>query len=215
MIEKQTIIEAPYDTKIVNYFTKLDKTTLDKILDSYKYIAREFLAQVGDYHMIPIKLSGRLKSTFGYYATVRSNNHHFIELNKQQVILDYRNKTDIMVDTLKHELVHYTCDIDGLDDNDGSYDFESRLAKYEICSSGSTDDSLKITNKALEYYAIKDVYTGTSKKTGKVLEYEKHDHTIKPKFLNRNMIYKVNGKYEPIELERTSFLITKNTCKAE
>lgn len=215
MIEKQTIIEAPYDTKIVNYFTKLDKATLDKILDSYKYIAREFLAQVGDYHMIPIKLSGRLKSTLGYCATVRSNNHHFIELNKQQVILDYLNKTDTMVDTLKHELVHYTCDIDDLDDNDGSYDFESRLAKYEICSSGSTDDSLKITNKALEYYAIKDVYTGTSKKTGKILEYEKHDHTIKSKFLNRNMIYKVNGKYEPIELERTSFLITKNTCKAE
>lgn len=67
-------------------------------------IAREFLAEEFDMTLdIPIFINGRMKTTFGYF---RYKNGQAWQIDMSKEFIDTQPR-EVVIDVLKHELVHY------------------------------------------------------------------------------------------------------------
>lgn len=92
---------------------------------------------------IPIYISNRLKSTFGYF---RHKSGKPMEIQMSYDLLTYHDDETI-IDILKHELIHYVCFITGKQYKDGSKDFESELRRQGVHSTRT----FKYKGKVHEY----------------------------------------------------------------
>jgi SprT-like protein len=92
---------------------------------------------------IPIKISKRLKSTFGYF---RHKNKLPVEIQMSFELINYQTD-EVILDIFKHELIHYVCFITGKQYKDGSSDFENELRRQGVCST----KTYKYKGKGHEY----------------------------------------------------------------
>ncbi|OUM86766.1 MAG: hypothetical protein BAA01_04020 [Bacillus thermozeamaize] len=91
--------------------------------------AAEFLRKAYGIELkIPIKINGRLKKTLGRLA-LKSGKPYAIELSAD--LVQYQDLKVIM-DVLKHELIHYACFELGKPFKDGEEYFERELAKHGV-----------------------------------------------------------------------------------
>lgn len=81
---------------------------------------------------IPIKLNGRLKTSYGRFVSYRDPKlPKVIELNKSFLEC---NDLDTVLNVLKHELVHYALFMKGKPHSDGNPVFEKELKRLGIVS---------------------------------------------------------------------------------
>lgn len=157
-MKKTTIINEAYNEKQVNELLSVDPSTLEDLRAYYEKYVNDFMGS--KYHDITVKFNSRIKRALGQFVHRRDGlGVGHIELSLTQVILDYKGGTNLMLDVLKHEAIHAMCYGDGLDERDGSYDFESKLAQYNVSSSGATNNKCKLgSKKSPSFYLVQDVY---------------------------------------------------------
>lgn len=104
---------------------------------------------------VPLELNSRLKTTCGRFISRRYYNGHkepkIVELNKTFV---EHNEPTIVLDVLRHELVHYALFMLDKPHKDGHPVFENELKRLGIVSQG-TIDQYKIASK-MQIYACDD-----------------------------------------------------------
>lgn len=111
--------------------------------------ANEFLRNEYDLGLeIPIKINNRLSKSLGRYIMMKSYDTgrlrpHSIEISGK--IIKYDTK-DFVLDTLKHELVHYALFRKGAPYNDGDTFFENELKRLGITGTDTT------TSKTPKHY---------------------------------------------------------------
>jgi len=97
--------------------------------------AKKFLADKYGFKLaIPIERNNRLTRTLGQYISDRRGQPLGIELSGR--LLDYGSKW-VILDTLKHELIHYAVHCLGENFDDGAEYFENELHKHGVGSTGS------------------------------------------------------------------------------
>lgn len=110
-------------------------------LQDLEKFANEFLEKEFNMSLdIPITLNGRLTRAMGRFLVMRNRRTNEaraigIELNKT---LYEHNSMDVVLDTLKHELVHYALFSKGLPYSDGDYVFESTLKRLGVTATMTT-----------------------------------------------------------------------------
>lgn len=110
--------------------------------------ANKFLKENYDMELaVPLDLNGRMKTTCGWLRSRRfasgRNTPIKIELNKFFV---ENNEPTVVLDVLRHELVHYVLCAQGKPYSDGHPVFENELKRLKIVSQ-STIDKYKIESK--------------------------------------------------------------------
>jgi len=110
-----------------------------------KRFASDFLMSTYGLQLtVPLELNGRLKTTKGRFVWyTRSRKPKVVEMNKFFV----QNNTDeVVLDVLKHELVHYALFMKGIPHQDGAPTFERELRRLGVVSQ-STIDKYDIMHK--------------------------------------------------------------------
>ncbi|UUV46318.1 SprT family protein [Bacillus phage vB_BanS-Thrax2] len=115
--------------------------------------ANEFLMK--NYGMrltVPLKLNGRLSKTLGWFIyKKKANKPVAVHLNKKFV---QNNDEDIILNVLRHELVHYALFMQGKPHGDGQTYFENELKRKGIVSQSTinqyTVNSVKQIYKCLK-----------------------------------------------------------------
>lgn len=113
-------------------------------INQLKQYANKFLME--NYHMyldVPLRLNGRMKTTFGWFRHQRNGAPLSVELNKYFV---ENNEATVVIDVLKHELCHYALFMQGRPYKDGQSEFENELKRLNIISQ-STIDKYKIATQ--------------------------------------------------------------------
>lgn len=197
--EQTTIVSISSKKMSVNEFRKKyvtlgkQKDTYEKQLEKY---AEEFLEKNYDTSLtVPIKISGRLTSSGGYfkYRRLNGNEKEPMEINISErfiasAIHDGQEGLEAILDTVKHELVHYVLCKQGKDFSDGDDDFESELARLDIGASGATRKELVQSKKLNVWYKALDIYERESYDIieNKVKTYKTYKkHAQKPILKNR------------------------------
>lgn len=122
--------------------------------------AKKFLKETYNMDLaIPLQLNGRLKTTCGRFMYKRSKidgstQASRVELNKYFV---ENNEPSVVLDVLKHELVHYALFEKGKPNSDGHPVFERELKRLGIVSQ-STINKYTIKSKPvnINIYECKD-----------------------------------------------------------
>lgn len=87
--------------------------------------------------VVPLKLNGRLKTTLGWFIYKKKSLQPVaVHLNKQFV---QNNEKDIVLNVLKHELMHYALFMKGEPHHDGDSHFENELRKKGIVSQSTVN----------------------------------------------------------------------------
>lgn len=135
-----------------------DKLQLIAFLTRY---ADDFLKEnYGIRLNIPIKINGRLIKTMGRFVYfVHSKKPSVIELSK---ILIENNEMDVILNILKHELVHYALFVLGKPSDDGEEYFENELKRLGIVSQSTIKDitinvprHVYVCNNCNHHYKVK------------------------------------------------------------
>lgn len=92
---------------------------------------------------IPLTLNARMRRTCGWFRFTRSGIAKCIELNKYFV---ENNEPVVVLDVLRHELVHYALFVEGKPNKDGHPVFENELKRLNIVSQ-STINKYTIDSK--------------------------------------------------------------------
>lgn len=118
--------------------------------------ARKFLKDTYNLELVvPLKLNGRMKTTCGWFRyKKRSRVPVVVELNKFFV---ENNESDLVIDVLKHELIHYALFMKGIPCRDGDYEFEKELKRLGVVSQ-STINQYNVVSKPrnLHYYRCQE-----------------------------------------------------------
>ena len=98
--------------------------------------ARDFLASTYGLSIeIPIVRNNRLRTAMGrYISTWKDDAPDRIEI--AGFVFDYADPS-VIVDTLKHECVHYALHVKGEPNNDGHPHFESELSRLKVSATGT------------------------------------------------------------------------------
>lgn len=97
---------------------------------------------------IPLQINGRLKKTYGRFRFYDLRKHG----KKEPVMIDLNkyfyenNERDVILDVLKHELVHYAMFMQDKPFNDGHPVFENELKRLGVISQSNVKDH-SINNK--------------------------------------------------------------------
>lgn len=171
------------------HLTADEKKSVKQWLINYsnQFLQKEYQLKL----KIPIVFSPRMKSTLAevlYYSADRNSkkiikekmvfSELFIAASRFDPNLKLRKQ--IILNTLKHELVHYALFILGKNYKDGETDFEKELCRLKISSSGRTARCHNDFNHVKScYYCIYDEYNLPN---GKV----RLTHTKIPIYINRD-----------------------------
>lgn len=94
-----------------------------------------------------LKINNRLRSTYAWFI----EDKNIIEFNKQ--LLDLSDEYHLFIDeVLIHELCHWYCFKIGVDNEDGSFEFESEIYKSGARST-SVDDIVNNTVELVDNYS--------------------------------------------------------------
>ena len=166
-MKEQTIVRVSSKKMDVNdfrkkYVTLKDKAKHEKELEAY---SRMFLEKnYNESLTIPIKISGRLTSAGGYFkARIQKGIRKPMEIQMSERFIasalhDGQEGLEAILDTLKHELVHYVLFKLGKEFRDGDYEFESELERLNIGTSGTTNKKLVKSKKLNVWYSVVDIY---------------------------------------------------------
>jgi SprT-like protein len=133
--------------------------------------ARKFLQE--NYNMqlvVPLKLNGRLRTACGRFVFTRyrsgkPDTPKVVELNKY---FFENNEPTVVLDVLRHELVHYALFMQGKPHNDGHPVFEKELKRLGIVSQ-KTIDKYTIQSKPIRVSIYQCVECGTEFKRQRAL----------------------------------------------
>lgn len=103
---------------------------------------------------LPLNINKRLTRTYGYFQC-RSRQKVAIKIDisyKMVATALAFGDFDMVLDVLRHELVHYSLFKLGRDYYDGDEDFESELARLDISASGVTAKNKVKSTKTLKVY---------------------------------------------------------------
>ena len=121
-----------------------------------KKYAEKFLAETyGMKLTVPLELNGRLKRACGRFVYyVRSRQPKSVEMNKFFV---ENNEPVVVLDVLRHELVHYALFMQGKPHSDGHPVFENELKRLGVVSQ-KTIDKYTIESKPvkIQFYECAD-----------------------------------------------------------
>lgn len=167
-MKEQTIIKIDSKEMNVNEFRKKyvslgkQKSKYEKDLEAY---SNEFLEKNYNTSLtVPIKISGRLTSTGGYFkGRISGGVREPMEIQISERFIasalhDGQEGLEAILDTLKHELVHYVLFKTGKEFNDGDDEFENELARLDIGASGATNKKLVQSKKKNVWYKVVDIY---------------------------------------------------------
>lgn len=136
--------------------TKEERISIEELTE----IAKDFLRDSYDVGLnIPIERNNRLRSSMGRFIATYEDEPLRIEL--AGFLLKYGHRSAV-IDTLKHECVHYALCVRGEPNSDGHPHFETELRRLGVSSTETTAVGLKYTYQCAEcllqsYTAIKKV----------------------------------------------------------
>jgi SprT-like family. len=149
-------MQTVYTTKATTIPTivsdRLEQTIRKEYVKMHDYLAERYDLP---FERVPLVFNGRLTRALGRYIALRDGTPSRIELASKQVayaLYDEEAGMKAILDTLMHELVHHMLHANHLPANDGDKLFEQILAELNVASSGSTADSLKVSDAKLVYY---------------------------------------------------------------
>lgn len=170
---EKTIILGKYKNKdqVMTKF-KIPKDTKLKIEKLFIKYAKVFCKKHFDILFdIPIIIDGRLTSVGGSFRyKINGKSKHIpskIKMSERYIKCAFMDKDDgieAIYNVLNHELVHYALCYLGKDHSDGTYEFESTLARLNIGSSGATSKSKRMSETPNVWYTACDVYVSLSGK---------------------------------------------------
>jgi len=118
-----------------------------------KYADKFLMENYGMTLTVPLKLNGRLSKTLGWFSyTTKGGKPLSVELNKQFVL---NNESQLILDVLKHELVHYALFMQGKPHSDGDSYFENELKRKGIVSQDTINKKYKIASVKNIYKCLK------------------------------------------------------------
>ena len=104
-----------------------------KVKDLVKH-AEEFVSSNFNLKLdVPIKISGRLKTSLGQFVTIHDENNEVedMEISLSKTLIEYYTKDEI-ISTLEHELVHYCLFVTGQPDDDDSPEFIETCKRLNV-----------------------------------------------------------------------------------
>ena len=154
---KQELIKNNLNPNMLQLDAKTEKQILGMLENEAKYLLKTKFEKELNLN-IPIEINGRLTRTLGAFY---HNNYRALKIgiSKKQVIgavID--GNIEPILDTLRHEVVHYAMYTLKKGYNDGDKDFEDALAKIGVSSSGTTSKQKINSKKELVWYSMKDNY---------------------------------------------------------
>lgn len=121
-------------------------TTWSNVQKTLEVHARAFLLEAYGLELeVPLVINSRLKSTFGrfvYNGTTRTPLR--VEISKNYI--EYQEQVTVL-ETLRHELIHYALFVQNLPHRDGDAVFEAELKKWGSHSTGT----VKYRGKIVQY----------------------------------------------------------------
>lgn len=149
------IKEEMFNVKDIN----LKKSVLDNIQKMFEKEAVYFLRNNFDLNLdIPIEINARLTRTHGYFSHTQKKALKISMSKKFISSAVLMGEIDAVIDTLRHELVHYALFKLGKKYSDGDYEFENKLKELNIGASGMTNSSKVVTRKASRYSELTPQY---------------------------------------------------------
>lgn len=206
-MKEQTVISISSKKMTVKEFRQKyvtlgkQKAKHEKELEAY---ANKFLEKNYNTNLtVPIKISGRLTSTGGYFkARIEKGIRKPMEIQMSERFIagalhDGQEGLEAILDTLKHELVHYVLFKLGKDFSDGDYEFESELARLDIGTSGTTNKKLVKSKKLNVWYSIVDIYErqGYDISKEKVVTYKTYKNHAQKQARGNRIAYEVVKSY--------------------
>lgn len=205
--EKQTVIRVNSKEMTVKEFRQKyvtlgkDKAKHEKDLEAYanKFLEKNYNTSL----TVPIKISGRLTSTGGYFkARIEKGIRKPMEIQMSERFIasalhDGQEGLEAILDTLKHELVHYVLFKLGKEFRDGDCEFESELARLDIGTSGTTNKELVKSKKLNVWYSIVDIYEqqGYDMLKEKVVTYKTYKNHAQKQAKGNRIAYEVVKSY--------------------
>jgi SprT-like protein len=115
--------------------------------------ARKWLKEVYNMELnVPLEINGRLKTTCGRFVYIKYRNGiskpKNVEMNKYFV---ENNEAVVVLDVLRHELVHYALFMQRKPHSDGDSYFEKELRRLGVVSQ-NTIDKYTIASKPKKYH---------------------------------------------------------------
>ena len=110
--------------------TKIKKSELEEIQKILENEAKYFLAKHFNMELeIPIEINARLIRTMGFFEHSTSSKRPIkISISKRMIVCAIvMGEMDVVLDTLRHELVHYALYMDDKEYRDGQLDFETKI----------------------------------------------------------------------------------------
>ena len=205
--EKETIVSISSKKMSVKEFRQKyvtlgkQKAKYEKDLEAY---ANEFLEKNYNTSLtIPIKISGRLTSSGGYFhGRIENGVRKPMDIQMSERFIasalhDGQEGLEAILDTLKHELVHYVLFKLGKEFSDGDYEFESELEKLDIGTSGTTNKKLVKSKKLNVWYSIVDIYEQQSYDMlkEKVVTYKTYKNHAQKQSKGNRIAYEVVKSY--------------------
>lgn len=119
--------------------------------------ARKFLKEAYGFELaIPVKVNGRMKSTFGVFKHARGRKESVcIELGKNYIL---HNEWKTIYETLIHECIHYWCFEMDRPYRDGDAFFENELRKHGSHSTGTVSYKGKVVQYACTADGCSKIY---------------------------------------------------------
>lgn len=144
-------------------FTDREKRKFESELEIY---AHKFLKKNFNMNLtIPIKIDGRLTVSVGSFHFKNNGFKNIAKMIKMSerymkcALHDGADGIESILDTLKHELVHYALFEQGVKGfGDGDVEFESKLEELNIGASGATSKNKVMSKKLNTWYDIYDIY---------------------------------------------------------
>lgn len=123
--------------------------------------------------LVPLKINGRLRTTCGRFVYTKYVNSNKPSVPKSVEINKYfleNNEPAVVLDVLRHELVHYALFMQGKPHKDGHPVFENELKRLGIVSQ-DTIDKYSIKSKPVKIRIYECVNCGHKYKRQRALAY--------------------------------------------
>lgn len=205
--EKETIVSISSKKMSVKEFRQKyvtlgkQKAKYEKDLEAYanKFLEKNYNTSL----TVPIKISGRLTSTGGYFkARIEKGIRKPMEIKMSERFIagalhDGQEGLEAILDTLKHELVHYVLFKLGKEFRDGDCEFESELERLNIGTSGTTNKKLVKSKKVNVWYSVVDIYEqqGYNITKEKVVTYKTYKNHAQKQAKGNRIAYEVVKSY--------------------
>ncbi|MDM8214351.1 hypothetical protein QUW13_10815 [Enterococcus hirae] len=196
----EILANFPYTDQTAERSLKLSKEEKRFALKQMKNAAERFLNE--EYQLplaIPLVINGRTRATFGQFKLLKKGTQQVpkeLAISEQFLALarfdDAKQAKQIVMDVLRHELIHYALFTENKPYRDGEPFFEAELARLGISSSGATARRKQLSAVRLDYYEAIDVYrwkeAGSQTVSLERYRHTKKDYSTKTRWFSRQRV---------------------------